>query len=366
MKRIITVIVLLFVFSFSVSADVYTDQYNASGAEKLYESLPEDTKEIFDRFGIDPSQNDWVNSINTGNIFTLIKEFIASGGRVPLMTGAALMALILIISAFNLFCEREDAKTPIDYISALSVSAVALVPVFTVISSAARSIKAGAQFMLSFVPIYGAVLFASGKPVTSAASGTLLLAASEGLIQLSSYVITPLVGSYMALCLCSSLTPIINNAGLAELIKKAANWIIGLISTVYLGVLSFQTTVNSAADTLAVRTGKFIVGSFVPVVGGAVSEALTTVQSCVGMLRTSVGIYGAVALALILLPVIIELLLWRAVLLICASVSSVFESNRIGALLRSADAAVSFLLGIMLLCGLAFIVSITVITSAGG
>ena len=274
--------------------------------------------------------------------------------------------IILIISAFTLFCENNQSKMPVSYIAALSVSAVALVPVFAVIISAARSIKAGAQFMLSFVPIYSTVLFASGKPVTSAAQGTLLLAASEGLVQLSSYVITPLVGSYMALCLCGSVSPIINSAGLSELIKKSANWIIGLVSTVYLGVLSFQTTVNSAADNLAVRTGKFLVGSFIPVVGGAVSEALTTVQSCVSMLRATVGIYGALSLALILLPVIIELILWRMTLLVCASVSSVFEIEHIGSVLRAADAAVSFLLGIMLLCGLAFIISITVITTAGG
>lgn len=366
MKRIITVMVLLVALALPARADVYTDQYDASGADRLYDSLPDSTQDIYDRLEIDPSQSDWVNKINTGNIFTLIKEFVSSGGKTPLMTGAALIALILIISAFTLFSEKEESKIPVSYISALSVSAVALVPVFTVIASAARSIKAGAQFMLSFVPIYGTVLFAAGKPITSAASGTLLLAASEGLVQLSSYVITPLVGSYMALCLCGSVSPIINSAGISELIKKSANWVIGLVSTVYLGVLSFQTTVNSAADNLAVRTGKFLVGSFIPVVGGAVSEALTTVQSCVSMLRATVGIYGALSLALILLPVIIELILWRMTLLVCASAASVFEIEHIGAVLRAADAAVSFLLGIMLLCGLAFIISITVITTAGG
>ncbi len=366
-KIILTIVVLMFILSPSAAADVYSEQFELSGAEELNDSLPDGVRSIFDELEIDITKQNWVDNINAGNVFTIIKEFITDGGKTPLKSGVSVIALILVNAAFLAFCgERMEVKGTALYVSSLSVSAVALLPLFSVITASARSVRAGAQFMLSFVPVYGTVLFASGKPITGAASGSLLLAASEGMVQLSTHVLSPLIGSYLAVCICSSVSPVINGSGISELIKKAANWIIGLISTVYLGILSVQTTVNASADTLAVKTGKFVIGSFIPVVGGIMSETLTTVQSCMSLLKTSVGIYGVVVVALIMLPVIIELLLWRLMLLCSSSVASVFECGGICTVLKAADAAVSFLVGIILICALAFIISITVIFAAGG
>ncbi len=365
MKKVVFTVLLCFLFALPASADTYSDQLSSSGAQELEQALPEGTYDILSDLGVSLEDTQWVNKINTGNIFTLIKDFIASGGKAPLSSGLAILSLVIMIAAFRLFSDERSRSPIIDYVSALAVSVTALVPVYSVITAAARSIKAGAQFMLSFVPVYGAVLVASGKPLTSASSSTILLAASEGIVSLASYVITPLVGSYLAVCITGSCSPLLKTSGIADLLKKLANWSLGLIMTVYLGVLSLQTTVSAAADNMAVRTGRFLLGSFIPVVGGALSEALTTLQSSVSLLRSSVGIYGVVVMVLTVLPVLIELLLWRAVLLVCASASGVFGCERIGALLKAADAAVAFLVGILLICSLAFIISLAVIAAGG-
>lgn len=366
MKKIFFILLFCLVFSVSASAATYETQFDLSGAEQLESSLPDTAADMLSQLNIDPADSEWVNKINTGNIFTIIGEFISSGGRAPLSSAVAILGLIIIVSAFKLF-SHEQANTPVvEYVSALAVSVTALVPVFSVITAAARSIKAGAQFMLSFVPVYGTILVAAGRPLTSAASGGILLAAGEGIVQLATYVIVPLVGSYLAICITGSVSPILKTSGISELLKKTANWSLGLIMTVYIGVLTLQTTVNSAADNMAVRTGRFLLGSFVPVVGGALSEALTTLQSGVSLLRSSVGIYGVVVLVLTVLPVFIELLLWRAAMLLCSSAAGIFGCDGISALLKSADAALSFLISVLLICSFAFIISLAVLCTAGG
>ncbi len=365
-KRILTILVLMLLFSVPASADIYTEQYETSGAGSLYETLPDDVKEFFDDLEIDPSSGDWVNKVTAGNVFTMLLDSLKENGRAPLTTATAVIAVVLLLAAFRGFADKPEMETVMSYISTVTAAGVVLVPVFGIITSTVRSIKAGAQFMLSFVPVYCTVLVASGKPATGAASGGLLLAVSEGVVQLSSNIITPIIGSYLAVCMCSSVSPVLKTSGVAELMKKSANWIMGFIMTVYIGILGIQTTVNAAADNLAVKTGKFMIGSFVPVVGAPISEALTTVQSCVSLLKSSVGIYGVVVLALILLPTILELALWRISLLLSAVASSMFECDKVAAILRSADAAVSFLMGILLLNSVAFIISLTILTTAGG
>ena len=220
--------------------------------------------------------------------------------------------------------------------------------------------------MLSFAPVYCGITAASGRIATASASGAVLLLAGETVVWLASGVVLPLIGAYLAIALCGSLTPAIELTPLAETVKKAATWVTGLVMTVYIGILGLQTTVNAAADNLAVRTGKFLIGSFVPVVGSPVSEALTTVQASVGLLRSSVGIYGVVAVAVTVLPSAILLLLWRGCLLLSSAAAGILECRSIGNLLKACDAAVSFTLGMTLICSVAFIISLAVLASVGG
>ena len=51
----------------------------------------------------------------------------------------------------------------------------------------------------------------------------------------------------------------------------------------------------------------------VPVVGGALSDALGSVQSCVKLLKTSVGAYGIIIAVMTFLPLLIESISWLLV-----------------------------------------------------
>lgn len=365
-KILVTAFILLFLFSVPVGAELYEEQYEKSGAESLYDALPDETKELLDRLEISPKDSGFVNKITTGNIFTLIIEIIKTNGKIPAITALSVLGIVLVIAAIKSFGGKPESDTLMSYIATIAVAGAALLPLYNVITSAARTIKAGAQFMLSFIPVYCTILVSSGKPLTSATSGALLLGASEGLIALATYIITPLCVAYLSVCMCGSLSPVLNVSGLSELYKRAATWSLTGVMTVYMGVLSIQTTVNAAADNLALKTGKFVVGTFIPVVGGAVSEAIGTVGACVSLLKSSIGIYGIIAEALIVIPMVLWLIVWRLMLLLSSSVATLFDCPKISLLLRAADTAVSFLLSVLLICSLAFILSLTVLMVSGG
>ena len=220
-------------------------------------------------------------------------------------------------------------------------------------------------FMLGFIPVFAVIVAASGGAVTSASMSTLLLTAAQGVSYISSFAVLPLMGGYLAVSIGSSVSPLMQRSGIAETVKKLALWITAFISTVFAGILSIQTAVNSSADTLTAKTARFIIGSSVPVAGGVLSEALGTVLSSVTLLKSSIGIYGAVACAAILLPLITELLIWRAVLIITAGAAGLFSLPQISGLLKAVDSMMSVLLGIILTVGAVFIISLAVVVSAG-
>ena len=368
MKKL-RILILFWVFvallTISVSAeesgspeDFYTEQYKNSGAEDLEDALPDAAKDYFSENGIDPSDYGWVNTLSAESVFKHILGFISSGAKAPLKAGAGIIAIILISAALSSVEIKSSAMTAAIYAAAASSAAVITLPVSSVIKASVNALKGAGVFMLAFIPVFAVIVAACGSAVTAASMSALLLAAAEAVTYISSFAVLPLMGGYLALSLSSAVSPMIKKSGIAETVKKLAFWIMAFISTVFLAVLGIQTAVNASADTLVSKTAKFIIGSSVPIAGGVLSEAMNTVTASMGLLKSSVGIYGALACGITLLPLIIELLIWRAVLLVSSAVSELFSLGGIAGLLRAVDSMMSLLIGIILLVGAMFVISL--------
>lgn len=366
---LVAVLVLCALFSLTAFAeektaeDFYNEQYKNSGADKISDALPSETQEFFNKNGIDPSDYNWVNSITAESAFSHIWGFIKSGATAPMKAGAAIIAIILISAALASVEIKSSAVTAANYAATAAAAAVIAIPVSSVIESSVNAMKGMSSFMLSFIPVFAVIVSATGAVATSVSMNGLLLLASQGVTYISNHLVLPLMGGYLSISVGSSISPIFKKTGIAETVKKIAMWIMALVSTIYLGILGIQTAVNSSADTLVSKTTKFIIGTGVPVAGGALSEALGTVRASMGILKSSVGIYGAVACAIILLPFLAELLIWRLVLLVCSIISEIFALSEISALLKAVDAMLSLLLGIIFLSGAIFIISLAAVTS---
>lgn len=367
MKRTLIFFLLCLVFMLPVSAvnDTYKDVYESLGVEHLENSLDSNVKEFLNQNGIDPSSSDWVNNLSVKNVFSHISELLRGGMKRPMRSGAAIMGIVLITAAFTSFGTLSKGFEPALYAAALAVCAIVAGDIWGSVSAAVSSIKGCSTFMLSFIPIFAAVIALSGNTVTSASMSALLLGATELVSYVSSFAVLPLMGGYLALSISTGVSPLIRNSGITDFIKRVSIWVLSLCSTLFVGILGIQTTVNAAADNLAMRTAKFILGTSVPVAGAALSEAVSTISASVMLLRSSIGIYGVVALATIFLPTLAELLLWRAALMITASMASLFSLQKISGILKAVDTMLSVLVGILLLVAGMFIISLTVVITAG-
>ncbi len=369
MKKVfvLCIVLLSFVFAPSVFAeeltaeDIYKQQFEQSGAGELDEALPQDVKEYMDEINISSLDTSWTEQFTPQNIFQQIIGFLKSNGKRPIIAGCSILAVLLFGSAAGGLL--PDNKN-IEFVVTVGITSAAVIPAVSTIVSSVSAIEAAGTFMLSFIPIFAAILISNGRSLTAAGFSSVMLTATEIISALCSFVITPLVGMQLGLSVSGSVLNDINTASVGRTVKRVATWITALCTTVLLAVLGIQTLVNGSADSLSAKTAKFVIGTAVPVVGGAVSEALSTVKGCLKLLSSSVAIYGIVALAVIMLPVVVELLLWRVVLLLTAMAAEVLGKEKSAMLIRSVDSAVSFVLGIMILIGVLFIISVTCVSLA--
>ncbi len=95
------------------------------------------------------------------------------------------------------------------------------------------------------------------------------------------------------------------------------------------GCLPFKVYWEALWDVTTNPTLRFVISSFVPVVGSALGEALSTVQGCIKVLKGGVGAFGVLAVVFMFLPILIECLLWQMTLTVCAGIGDVFDLNKL-------------------------------------
>ncbi len=169
---------------------------------------------------------------------------------------------------------------------------------------------------LAMLPLMGA-LYAMGGNVGAAAANhgvmTAFLTLLENVIGGSAL---PVAGICLALALADALSGGLQLRSLAGLLKRSYTLLFSFLMLLLCGVLGIQTTLAKGSDTLALRTVRFAAGSFLPVVGGSVSEALRTVSGSVQYLRAVTGTGGILVLFLFFLPTFLSIMLNRAVFLL--------------------------------------------------
>lgn len=220
--------------------------------------------------------------------------------------------------------------------------------------------------MGSFVPVYAGILVTAGHAVTAASYQTVVLFAAELITLLATHLLVPLLTVSLALGMAGSLDTGLRLDSLSSAINKGAAWLLGITTTLFVGLLTLQGIVGGAADTLSSRALRFSLSSMVPVVGGSLSEAFSAVKGCLGLLKSTVGGFGMLATALIVLPPLLQCAVWSLGLALCTAAAELFGLGQISALLRSAQAVVKTLIAVLAACSLFMIVATAVVTAAGG
>lgn len=366
-------ILLVLLFSVSVSAQTeneaqfyYGEQYAASGIEEAADSLDEQSKNILNEFGIDISNIESLSGFKPQNVFKAVFNLIKNAVKTPLTVCLSVIGIILIFSLINTTLPLQQKYGGYDIFLCLLLSVIFLSPINELVGGCEDVLKSLVGFLLVFIPALGALLSALGYTALSSAASVLLIGAAELMSQLVSFVLVPISTGVMCLGICAAVSPFGGIMKICGLIKKSTLWCFSVAAGIFSSVLAMQTAVTAAADNITIRTSKAVIGSAFPVMGPVITETLNTAHSCLGLLKSGVGIYGILAIAAIILPLIISIFCWRVGVNLCSVVGEIFEIKAVVNITKAIDFCLSVLVGGMVLVAMLFIISMAVVMKTGG
>ena len=381
MKKILMFLLCLLLLCMPVSAvsgsdasgestlqEQFEEQLEASGADELIENAPEQVKESLYDLGLDTISFQKILSLSPKEFIPYFIDQVQAVIARPVKLLAIVVGIIVLCALMNALKQsmaKDKLKEVFQVVSILCICAAVITPVIDCISKTGKTIFDCSKFLIFFVPVLSGVMTAGGQIVTATSYQVFLFWAAELVSVIVSRTLVPFLGIYLAIAITSSMNAEFRLDKIADSLKSFICWSLGGLLTVFVGILSIQGIVASSADTVSLKATKFLISSVVPVVGGALSDALGSVQSCVKLLKTSVGAYGIIIAVMTFLPLLIESISWLLVTKISQVVAEFLGVGGVTPVLKATSSVLGIILAIILCFMMLIIITTTIMMLLG-
>ena len=185
-----------------------------------------------------------------------------------------------------------------------------------------QSVAGMAGLMQALFPLLVTLLAAVGGAASSLFYQPAVMAAAGSMTALVTQATMPLAVSVAVLTMVGGLSSQLRVGKLCKLFRQAADWTLGLGFTVFIGVMTVQGLSAAAVDGVSIRTAKYAMDNFIPVVGGMFADTVDTLVGSSLLIQNAVGVLG---LLLLLSRLMTPLLRTVAAMLLYRAVAAVLE-----------------------------------------
>ena len=176
-----------------------------------------------------------------------------------------------------------------------------------------------------------------------------------------SSVIIPFVLISTVLGIISKVSDRVQVDKLSKFFKSSVVWILGVVLTIFVGVVSLEGTLSSSVDGITAKATKAAVSSFIPVVGKILGDAVDTVMGCSSILKNAVGIVGVIIIIGICVIPIIKLTVLTIIYHLGSAVCQPIADDKIIKLLEQMGDTFKTLLAILCSVSVMLIIGVTLV-----
>lgn len=219
--------------------------------------------------------NELFNLAITGNINnkTIINNILKILGKEIVGSVAVIGSIILIIiihSIFKSLSEGLENKTISQityYIQYILIVTLIMTNFSNILIMIKESIQNLVGFMNNLIPILITLMLTTGNIVSANLIQPIILFIITFIGNFITTIIIPLVLIATALGIISKISDKIQIDKLSKFLKSSVVWILGVILTIFVGLISVEGSLSSSVDGITAKTTKVAVSSFIPVVG---------------------------------------------------------------------------------------------------
>ena len=345
------------------------EEIDLSQVKDLLNQLDRDVQEALPKFSLSEIFEDLRNgefSLRPDNVARGILKAILMEVVVNAPLIAKLLVLAVICAIIN---QLQSAFTgDVSKLAQMLVYLVLLGLAITAFSMAVdvanRAIDDMVSFMQAILPVMFAVLLAMGNIASTALFKPVIMGSLVFLATVMKNIVLPLFFLSIVLRLFNNISPHFKLSKFANLLEFGGKLSIGIVLTVFLGIMTIQGVTGGVADGVTLRTAKYSV-DLIPVVGKFFKDAVEIVIGSGILLKNALGVVAMLALMIIIFAPVIKIIAMMFTFKLAAALVEPLGEKDLADSLQDMSKGLLYIFATVASVGMMFFLTITIIIGAG-
>lgn len=378
MKKIILVLLLIIMLPFSAqAAGAAENNLNAeenTKIERLYEYIVnmktdyEVLKDLDARKFVSEFLKTGDGKFSVSKITRAFAAYAFKEAAAILKSMSILIIIAIICALLNNLQQAfsNDNLSNIAYFACYALMIIILSKSFYGAVQVARdTIYRISDFMAALIPVLMMLLASVGGFTEAAVMDPIILVAINVSVKIYANLIIPLIFMSFVLQFANNISSGFKIDKLTKLISQVAIWTQGIMVTIFIGIVSVRGMASKTIDQVTVKTAKYAVDNFIPVIGKALSDAIASVAGYSLLLKNALSGLGLVIILIIAIFPIIKLLIMSFMYRLTAALIEPISDSKIVTCLSSVGNSITLVMSCVISISIMFFIMVSIIASAG-
>ena len=357
-KKII-LIIIVWTSIISIATNSYCDNMDENTIESQQEtfginSFVENSKKYTGEFFEDIDINKILSSaikgeIDNSTIYKKILNLLGTEVKTGIKSLISILVIIIIhsiLKSISESLENDNISKLIYYVQYIAIVTVIMSNFSDIINLVKETTSNLVGFMNTLIPVLISLMLYTGSIATTSILEPIILFMINFIGNIIQSILIPIILIITSISIISKISDKVQIEKISKFLKSSTTWFLGLILTVFVGVVSLEGTLSSTVDGITAKTAKSIVSSAVPVVGKILGDVVDSVLGCGVILKNAVGFLGVIIIIGICILPILKLAVLTFSYKLISSVSEVIADAKIVKLLEEVADIFKILLAI--------------------
>lgn len=341
-----------------ISVEELLNELDISALSEYFDTMTEDQKAFFGS-----SLKEWLGKVANGEFkfeYSSFMKYLLTtlggtlGSVLPILLSIIAIAVtISFVGGIKGGFASKSTDTLVNFAGITLVSVLILVEIYGAIGDV-RSLVSSIRTQTEIVfPILFTLMTALGASGSIAIYQPAVAVFAFSITELVTTIALPALIVAIVFSVVGNLSGTVKLGGAAKFCISAAKWVLYTTFFLFLAFLSVQGITAAIYDNVSVRTAKFAMSKYIPVIGGYLSEGFNVILAGSVLIKNAVGLTAVMILLMTVLPVLIKIIAVSLSLKLAGAITEPFEGGKITSLLNSVSSGVNLLIAVV--CGLAFL-----------
>ena len=353
--------------SYATDNEVLESQKKAVGIPEFIEEAEDYTKETLEGTGINPEEvlNEAIEgNLNHSKLIGFLFKILGNEVKNAVTTVGIILVIIVIHSILKSISdglENQGISKVIFYVEYILIVTLIMANFADIIKMAVGAISSLVDITNLLIPILITLMLTTGSIVSAGVVQPILLFAVSFIGNIINSLVVPILMISTVLSIISNISDKVQIGKLSKFFKSSVVWTLGVLLTLFVGILSLEGSLSSSVDGITAKTVKAATSTVIPVVGKVLGDSVDTVLGCAGILKNACGVLGVVIIIAICAMPIIKLTILTAVYKLAGAAVEPIADEKIVKLLEQMGDTFKILLAILFSVSTLLIIGITIV-----